>query len=148
MDASKPKEPVQRPIRPMAPSGGYDSIVGTYFDKAYGDLVIEPVNTVFDHQGTAGNPGNPMFRAAIDKVWMNELLFTHFDGNAFNVTGKLVLPETAAVLWDVIAGIQARFGEGGVGFQGIWRGGTGVENGDMDKFGIRNGAEVFFERKG
>lgn len=89
----------------------------------------------------------PTFHAEIHKLWVNDLLFSHFDGGAFNVTAKLNLPESEAVLWDILAGIEARFGEGGVGLQGIWGCGANVEDGDMDRYGIRDGTEVFFERK-
>ena len=69
------------------------------------------------------------------------------DGDVFNVTGKLVFPETGAVLWDVKGqGIETRFGKGGVGFQEMWGAGEGIDGGDMDKFGIKHGAEVFLER--
>jgi hypothetical protein len=63
--------------------------------------VIELASTSLDHPGLGRN-GEPessfVFRAAIDKVWADELLFSHFNGDVFNVTGKLVFPETGAVL--------------------------------------------------
>ena len=127
-------------------------MVGIYHNEAYGNLSIELAGTLLKRPESSRNDAlgiSPVLRARIDKVWADELWFDHFGENAFNVTSKLVLPDTAGVLWDINgSGIQARFGEGGVGFQGIWGAGEGVENGDMDKFGIRNGAEVFFERKG
>ena len=141
----------ERPGRPKAPSQAYKKLVGTYDDEAYGDIVIELASTSLDHpeSGRNGGPESSFdFRAVIDKVWADELLFSHSDGDVVSVTGKVVFPETGAILWDVNGqGIEARFGEGGVGLQGIWGAGEGIDGGDMDEFGVKHGAEVFFERR-
>lgn len=142
---------VERPGRPKAPSQAYKELIGTHLDEAYGDIVIELASTSLDHSDLGRNGGPEsgfVFRAVFGEVWADELLFSRFDGDASSVTGKLVLPETGAVLWDVNGqSIEARFGEGGVGFQGILGAGEGIDGGDMDKLGIKHGAGVFSERR-
>lgn len=140
---------VKRPGRPKAPSQAYKELIGTYHDEAYGDLVIELAATSLDHPelGRNGGPESSfVFRAVIGKVGADELLFSHFDGDAFNVTGKLVFPETGAVLWNVNGqGIEARFGEGGVGFQGIWGARESIDGGHGQVWNQTWGRSVFRE---
>jgi hypothetical protein len=97
------------------------------------------------HEDDLRNQTAWSFVVDVDKIFVKQFLFEHFDGDVFDVTAKLVFPETGAVLWDISGkGIKARFGEGGMGFQHIW--GEGIPDGDMEKDGIRNGSEVFFAK--
>jgi hypothetical protein len=152
---SKPKDRVALPSAPSPPVDGFPSIAGTYSHPAYGTIVLRPLGSsigrpdqnLIDNTRHIDSFSVPSFVADINKVWAKEFVFTHFDGDIFNLTSKHILPETGAVLWDVNgAGTQARFGEGGVGITGIWGAGEGVPNGDMDKHGIKNGSEVFFTK--
>jgi hypothetical protein len=148
------KESPPWPVVP--PANGFNSIAGTYFHPAYGVLNLKPLASVaqqhhlhsadeLDHSSSEIKT----FVANVTKLWANQYIFTHWDGNLFNVSAKLNMPETGAFLWDSNGpGITAMFGEAGVGLQGLW--GAGVESLDKDmaKHGIRNGSEVFFGKVG
>jgi hypothetical protein len=151
LEASFPKPRVARPDHPRPPSDGFDSIPGIYTHPAYGSIDIRParhyerLEAQHEPLSCHRDPPAPCFIADINKVWALQLLFTHFDGDAFNVTAKYLAPDTKAMLWDNNgSGSLARFGEGGAGLERIWGAGEGVPNGDMERYGIRDGSEVFF----
>ena len=153
LEASSPKPRIARPDHPRPPSDGFDSIPGTYTHPAYGSIGICParhderLDARYETLSGDRDPPRPYFIADINKVWAQQLLFTHFDGDAFNVTAKYIAPNTKAVLWDNNgSGSLARFSEGGMGLAKIWGAGEGVPNGDMERDGVRNGSEVFFLR--
>jgi hypothetical protein len=152
LDDAIPKSQTARPDRPRPPSDGFDSIPGTYSHPAYGPLNIRPVRpdetgaqdqySVRTHESSP-----PSFVADINKSWAKQIIFTHFDGDAFNVTMKYITSDTKTVLWNMNGlATRACFGEGGVGLEKVWGAGQGVPDGDMRKNGIVNGSEVFFSK--
>jgi hypothetical protein len=138
---AKADQPCQHP-----PQDGFGSIPGVYHNAAYGDLKLRPLSSMPQDDNSLQRP-NWSFVADVNKAFVKECLFEHFEKDIFNVTAKLIFPETGAIMWDMIGqGIQARFGEGGMGLQHIWGAGGGVSDGNMESNGIKNGSEVFFTK--
>jgi len=151
LEQSSPRSRNPRPDHPRPPFEGFNSISGVYTHPAYGSINIRPVrhHERLDPQheplSCNGDPPPPCFVAEIQKAWAQQLFFTHFDGNVFNVTAKYIAPYTKATMWMRFGSdSRAQFGEGGVGLEEIWNAGQGVPNGDMESKGIRDGSEVFF----
>jgi hypothetical protein len=138
---AKADQPCQHP-----PQDGFGSIPGVYKNAAYGDLKLCALSSTPQDDNSLQEP-NWSFAADVNKAFVKEFLFEHFDKDIFNVTAKLNFPETGAIMWDMIGqGIQARFGEGGMGLQHVWGAGGGVSDGNMERDGIKNGSEVFFTK--
>jgi hypothetical protein len=102
---AKADQPCQHP-----PQDGFGSIPGVYNNAAYGDLKLCALSSTPQDDNSLQEP-NWSFAADVNKAFVKEFLFEHFDKDIFNVTAKLKFPETGAVMWDMIGqGIQARFG--------------------------------------
>lgn len=145
LEGKKPKAKADQPCQHLPPDG-FGSTPGVYHNAAYGDLKLRSLSFTPQDDNSLHRP-NWSFVADVNKAFVKEFLLEHFDGDIFNVTAKLNFPETGAVMWDMIGqGIQARFGEGGMGLQHIWGAGGGVSDGNMERDGIKNGSEVFFTK--
>jgi hypothetical protein len=146
LDGLGPKARAGRPDHPAPPTNGFESIPGVYHDAAYGDIELRFLGSATLDHDLRDQPAWS-FVVNVDKAFVKEFFLEHFDRDVFNVTAKLIFPETGAVMWDMTGqGIQARFGEGGMGLQHIWGAAEGIPDGNMERNGIRNGSEVFFAR--
>jgi hypothetical protein len=145
-EGKKPQVKADQPCQRAPPYNGFGSIPGVYHNAAYGDLKLRSLSSTHQDDTSLHRP-NWSFVADVNKAFVKDFLFEHSDRNIFNVAAKLTFPETGAVMWDMIGqGIEARFGEGGMGFQHIWGAGGGVSNGNMERNGVRQGSEVFFTK--
>lgn len=157
----------QRPSNASEPTHGYESLLATYTDPAYGSIELCALPKTFAKQDftSEGNGETceellrrpqfkehnqhelpPTFVASIGKIWADVLLLKHYDGNLFNLTATRTYSKNDTFVEISDKGL-AKFGDGGVGFTGYWGGVVDkAAHIDMDKYGARDGSEVFFTK--
>lgn len=162
----------KRPKDPKPPAAKWTDLIGQYHDEGYGDLVLCPVEETFKKVGGIDVPSAlarrcsehadripfnftaddaPTFVARIPKFWATHLALMHVDGDLFNVETGSYWPDTGAKtgpqIYDGMEGYSARFGDGGLGFEGNFFGaGGGGRKGNMTRDGVGKGAEVFYKK--
>lgn len=153
--------PPSRPANASMPDIPLDSIPGTYVDEAYGELVICPVSTSSNQTTDAcrdtidTNPFSfaesttvPTFIAHFPKFWSTHLAFTHYNGSTFTVHSRALYPETNASIVSPFESFDAVFNAEGMAFtRNAWGAGPGVEPSDVGEGGLKERAEVWFDKQ-
>lgn len=146
-----------------------EKIQGTYYDKAYGKIVVCAVPATMPdgfrvtqslaavHEDTlASNPftidsskdnPRPTYIARLPKHWSNYLLFKHVDGSTFIVTQNSWFPEYDVPATTVCAPFRASFTEDGMGWSGnVWGSWPEVDGSSRLTGDIKVDAEVWFDK--
>ena len=144
-----------RPAFPRPPPAGVDSIIGTYRNAGYGNLIVRPyspedptlppglINDPSFHQF---DQNTPTFVAVVsDKLLMTHLLFTHFDQEHFNASA--IRWYGGEVIW-VAKRSLAIFTREGLGMYGNWwSAGKTVERTPLPSQGCaKETTEVWYEK--
>jgi hypothetical protein len=153
--------PPVRSTHPPIPELLLDCIPGTYYDKAYGDMVIYRVHaasaahlpnacmevvqadpTLFADASTV-----PTFVAYFPKYWSTHLVFTHRSDSTFTVRPRTIYPETGAIMVATMPSFDAVFTVDGMAWtRGVWEAGVGAKPRAFERSDPRGSAEVWFER--
>ncbi|KAJ9091787.1 hypothetical protein QFC21_007090 [Naganishia friedmannii] len=167
--------PPTRPENATMPEIPLADIPGTYFDKAYGTIVLcslpgtlpekdaamytseECKDTLANnpfhsrHQSKETSLAVPTYIAKYEKFWANYLEFAHRNGSTFTVTMSAYYPETNLTMPALpdFPTFDVVFAEGGMAvFGNMWGAGAGVPSRTPGEgAGLKESAEVWFEKK-
>lgn len=102
LTSSSPPPPTQRPVNPLPPQVKFESLAGKYNDAGYGGFelcLVSPKSTTASKackalaaQASVIFPGAvdptiPTFLSEWNTTAVSHVMFTHFSGNLFNVSG-------------------------------------------------------------
>lgn len=139
-----------------------ESIPGTYYDDAYGEIEVCAVSsnsgtssfscreTLVDNPFPLPKPGIPTFIAKYDKQAFDYLFFSHYNGSTFTVTPAAFFPERNETVVAQFEAFEAAFAEEGMAFGGnAWGAdaGAGGEGKNSLAVGLREAAELRFEKR-
>jgi hypothetical protein len=139
-----------------------ECIAGTYVDKAYGEIVIYPVNqaniprlpqacqelveaepSLFAEAATI-----PTLIAHFPKFRSTHLVFTHRTGSTFTVHSRTTSAETGVTTISTMPSYDAVFTADGMALtRGAWQAGVGVEPRELREDDMRGSAEVWFDKR-
>lgn len=152
--------PPVRPVNATLPDVPLESIPGRYHDEGYGDITICAIpahGSTFSsvcQETLANNPFPqqnlkvPTFIARYDKMAFDYLLFSHHNGSRFTVTASATFPEKNETIISQFETFDAIFADNGLAFTGnAWGAGPGVEGKESSAMGVKEAAEVWFERR-
>lgn len=154
-----------RPDNATVPDVPLEGIPGTYFDQAYGEMIVCALPSCFDRNNDANarsatcrdtiatnpfprvDPAIPDFIARVNKLAYDYLLFTHHNGSVFTVTPATTYPERNETIVSQFDSFEAVFTREGMTFMGnAWGAGPGVQGWDPEAVGVEDAAEVWFQK--
>lgn len=161
--------PTAEPDAPL-PSIPLEGIQGTYFDAAYGKVVVCAVDSTmpknYRRSGRvpagcedilAGSPFEiasitsgiirPTFVGRLDREWVNYLMFEHLHGSVFTVTPSSFYPDFNVSTTTPFGYFKATFTEKGMAWGGnAWGSWPVVEDSSRLKGNVEHDAEVWFDK--